>query len=288
MNPQQPNTPPPPPQDPPKPVAYDQYGQPLYAHPPVVHVPHAQQPPAPGQQPAPGAQQGSQSPTQSDQEEYDQNRPQVVHMIRSVDPDDPEIPPEVQAKHDESQKRFPYLNLSKGEYVISAVKRHPIGLVSIWAVVGLGILIIFIGFPFLLNSKTFFGGYSLPASAIMSGVVMLLLAAVLFILGGIIATIVYKANRFYLTNESVMQHIQTSLFSKKDQTISLQNIEDASFRQKGILQTLLNYGSIRLSTEGEETTYRFNFVANPKKEIDRLNNAVEAFKSFRPVDPNED
>ena len=118
---------------------------------------------------------------------------------------------------------------------------------------------------------------------IMSGGLVLLFAAVLFTLGGIIATVVYQANRFYLTNESVIQHIQTSLFSKKDQTISLANIEDASYRQQGILQTILNYGSIRLSTEGEETTYRFNFVANPKREVDKLNNAVEAFKNFRPV-----
>lgn len=117
----------------------------------------------------------------------------------------------------------------------------------------------------------------------MSGSIMLLLTAILFVLGGIIATMIYQANRFFLTNESVIQHIQTSLFSKKDQSISLANVEDASYRQQGILQTLLNYGSIRLSTEGEETTYRFNFVANPKKEIDKLNTAVEAFKNFRPI-----
>lgn len=95
---------------------------------------------------------------------------------------------------------------------------------------------------------------------------------------------IYDANRFFLTNESVIQHIQSGLFSKKDQTISLNNIEDASYRQHGILQTVLNYGSIRLSTEGEETTYRFYFVANPEEQIRLLNNAVEAFKNFRPVD----
>lgn len=40
---------------------------------------------------------------------------------------------------------------------------------------------------------------------------------------------------------------------------------------------------IRLSTEGEETTYRFNYVANPKRQTAILNNAVEAFKNGRPV-----
>ena len=62
------------------------------------------------------------------------------------------------------------------------------------------------------------------------------------------------------------------------------NIEDASYTQRGPVQQLLNYGSIRLSTEGDETTYRFDYVSNPKEEIATLNNAVEAFKNGRPVE----
>jgi hypothetical protein len=98
---------------------------------------------------------------------------------------------------------------------------------------------------------------------------------------------VYLANKFFLTNESVIQEVQLSLFSRHEQTVSLGNIEDASFRQSGMLQSILDYGSIRLSTEGDETTYRFNYVSNPKKQIALLNNAVEAFKLGRPVDTDE-
>lgn len=260
------------PQAAPKPVAYDQYGQPLYAHPPA---PQNQQVPA---QPQPTSEQAGQQNAAEGKP-----NPQVVYMTRAVDPHEQEVTPEIKAKHEESMKRYPHLNLSDGEFVISAIKRHPIGIFSIWGVVAAAVLVIFVGFPLLLSSGSLLGGGNLSAGAIMSGGIVLLLAAVLFVLGGIIATVIYRANRFYLTNESVIQHIQTSLFSKKDQTISLANIEDASYRQHGILQTLLNYGSIRLSTEGEETTYRFNFVANPKMEIDRLNNAVEGFKNFRPI-----
>lgn len=287
MNPQQPPDQMPQ-QDTAKPVAYDSYGRPLYAHPPqqpeqqqVAAAPRASQQPVTAEAPK------SEQEAQKNVAEGDTS-PQVVYMTRAVDPHQQEVSPEIKAKHDESIKRYSHLNLSDGEYVISAVKRHPIGLVSIWAVVAVAVLVIFIGFPMLLSNSTIFGDRGLPAQAVVSGGIVLLLAAVLFVLGGVIATVVYQANRFYLTNESVIQHIQTSLFSKKDQTISLANIEDASYRQQGILQTLLNYGAIRLSTEGEETTYRFNFVANPKKEIDRLNNAVEAFKNFRPVNDVDD
>ena len=40
---------------------------------------------------------------------------------------------------------------------------------------------------------------------------------------------------------------------------------------------------MRLSTEGEETTYRFNYVEDPKAQVATVNNAVEAFKNGRPV-----
>ena len=189
-------------------------------------------------------------------------------------------------RHKESAEKFPHLNLSEGEFVISAIQRHPIGLLSIWSVVGFIALLTFVGLPFLAANSGFAAvlfGDGISGSVIASLGFIMLLLLVLFVLGGIIATIVYQGNRFYLTNESVTQHIQTSLFSRKEQTISLSNIEDASFRQHGVVQTMLNYGSLRLSTEGDETTYRFNYVAQPQRQVTLLNNAVEAFKNGRPV-----
>ena len=237
----------------PKPVAYDHEGRPLYAHPPTV------------------------SPDTT---------PQVVQMMRPHEPIAPVISEEAKRRHAESSAKFPHLNLSEGEFVISAIKRHPIGLLSIWGVVAFVALLTFIGLPFLAANSgilSSFAGGGVDGTFIAGLGLIMLLLVVLFVLGGIIATIVYNGNRFYLTNESVTQHIQTSLFSRKEQTISLSNIEDASFRQQGIVQTLLNYGSLRLSTEGDETTYRFNYVAQPQRQVTLLNDAVEAFKNGRPV-----
>ena len=252
-----------------KPVAYDQYGRPLYAHPPQESA----QSPQPQQQPQP------QQPDQ--QNSADNNRPQVVYLSRAIDPHQQEISPEIQRKHEESKRKYPGLNLSEGEYVISALKRHPIGLISVWLLLGVVILAVLALQGLLMAAITLPVQFSSNVMVIL-GFGMLLLIMVM-ILSGLIYTVVYQANRFYLTNESVTQHIQSSLFSKKDQTISLGNIEDASYRKHGILQTVLNYGSIRLSKEGEETTYRFNFVANPEYQVRLLNDAVEAFKNFRPV-----
>lgn len=207
-----------------------------------------------------------------------------------MNPERPEIPEDIRRKAEESNKKYPHLNLSEGEYIISAVKRHPIGILLIWMVILL-VIGAFGGLAYLLfvdpssSMTTAFGDEEQTramAAVIIAGIAMVGL------LGGLAATYIYNNNRFYLTNESVIQEIQTSLFSKHEQTVSLSNVEDASYRQNNPLQMLLNYGSIRLSTEGDETTYRFSYVTNPKKHIAVLNNAVEAFKNGRPVHPPTD
>lgn len=228
-----------------KPVAYDSEGKPLYAAPPK------------------------------------EGEPQSVYFSRAVTPPKPDISDDVKARHEQSVSHFPALNLSEAEYVISAVQRHPIGLVApvlttvfLLALIASGLF----NYSFIMDAM---GIYSPPSygAILLVGILLMLLVLV----GGYIAIWIYTSNRFFLTNESVIQEIQTSLFTKHEQTVSLINIEDASFEQKGILQTLLNYGSIRLSTEGDETTYRFSYVTNPKQQIATLNNAVEAFKNGRPV-----
>ncbi len=215
-------------------------------------------------------------------------QPNVVWMARPHDPKAPYISEAVRSKHEESKKQYPYLNLSEGEYVISAVKRHPIGLMAIWGVVAIIIALAIFGIFAIMGARGGILDGVIAEESLPSLALMLLGLIVLFFVGGLFATQVYEGNRFFLTNESVTQHIQTSLFSRKEQTVSLANIEDASFRQHGILQSLLNYGSIRLSTEGDETTYRFNLVENPGNQIAILNNAVESFKNGRPIDISED
>jgi len=185
--------------------------------------------------------------------------------------------------HETSKEQYPLLNLSAGEYVISAVRRHPIGLILPLVA---GTLLIGLALAVLFNYDVIVE--SLAITGILSSVSTIALPILLFVviiaLGMFVSYYVYANNKFYLTNESVIQEIQTSLFSKQEQTVSLGNIEDASYTQRGILQQVLDYGDIRLSTEGDETTYRFSYVASPKNHIATLNNAVEAFKNGRPVE----
>lgn len=224
---------------------------------------------------------------QQDSPKSDAPPQQVVHVARPLEPQAPHISEETRRKHEESVRKYPELNLSEGEFVISAIRRHPIGLVPIWGIVGLLAVLTFLILPlYAANRQAVSDALLTEASTLPSpaavGLVLLGVLA-LFVLGGIVATWVYRGNKFFLTNESVVQIIKTNLFSTHEQTVSLANIEDASYRQRGIIQSLFNYGSLRLSTEGDETTYRFSYVANPKEQVAILNNAVEAFKMGRPV-----
>lgn len=213
----------------------------------------------------------------------DQQQPTIVHVSRAVEPVKPVVSPEAQRRHENSKRLYPHLNLSEGEYVVRSVRRHPIGLIAPQAI---GVLLITITLTIMTSFNEFVERFGIRGELAESGILFTfgMLFIIVVALGMAISAYVYISNKFFLTNESVIQEIQNSLFSRHEQTVSLANIEDASFTQKGILQYIFNYGSVRLSTEGDETTYRFSYVANPKEHVDTLNNVVEAFKNGRPVE----
>lgn len=235
-----------------QPVAYDSQGNPLYAR------------------PADPARTESKIATQA------------VHMTRPVEIEKPFISDATKIKHDQSRQLYPSLNISEGEYVIAEVRRHLIGL---FLQLASSVILVSLALTALFNYDLVVKGLNLtgPIASSAIGGLIILLVITLICLFTYISYFVYSNNRFYLTNESIIEQTQTGLFSRREQTISLGSIEDASYTQKGLLEQTIDYGSIRLSTVGDETTYRFRYVAKPKQTIDTLNNAVESFKNGRPV-----
>lgn len=195
------------------------------------------------------------------------------------------IPADLMARHEESLRKYPRVHLSKGEYVVMEVTRHPIGLLSIWLSMGLLILAALVLIPvYAANRAGIASALTFPVDKMPSdsAVSLLLLAlAALFVLGAFVATYVYNSNLFYLTNESIIQYIQSSIFSTKEQQINLVNIDDVSYRQQGILQQVLNYGTVRVSTEGDERNpYVFYFVARPQLVVRTINDSMEEATGF--------
>ena len=189
----------------------------------------------------------------------------------------------VEKLHADSIAAHPELNLSEEEYILAEVYRHPIGFMV--PLIG-GIVLICLILTGIFSYPTIISGLGIQDDAPNAGIIALIGIILCAIVAGFtyMSVWIYRANRFFLTNESVIQEIQMSLFSRREQTVSLGNIEDASFIQSGIMQSMFDYGSIRLSTEGDETTYRMSYVSSPRKQVARLTNAVEDFKNGRRVD----
>ncbi len=224
-----------------------------------------------------------QSAQQSAQNIPPAQRPTAANSVASRQ--EISIPPDLMAKHEESLRQYPRVHLSKGEYVVMEVRRHPIGLVSIWVLIVLLVVATFAILPFysmnreLIASTLSIAAASLPTAASLTFPILAL--AALFFLGGLVAVYVYNSNLFYLTNESIIQYIQSSIFSTKEQQINLVNIDDVSYRQQGILQQVLNYGTVRVSTEGDERNpYVFYFVARPQLVVRTINDAMEEATGF--------
>ena len=206
------------------------------------------------------------------------SRVQPESIVKSSDTS--EVSLETKLKHDSSKRFYPTINLQDDEYVIATIQRHPIGLLGPFTI---GILLMAFEISVLYNYDLFVRSFNLTGDAAQASTIALpiLLITILIGIGTYIAYFVYTSNKFYLTNENVIQAVQVSLFSHVEQTVSLDNIEDARFQQKGIFQQFFDYGSIRLSTEGNATAYNFTYAAHPKECIDMLNNAIEICKNKR-------
>ena len=269
----------------PQPVAYDVEGRPLYHHPQretaSTQLNEATNPSLVSTRP--DAYEGHNFNPKV-RAQY-ANEPDYVHTTRPLEPKVPEVSEALKRKHEESVRLYPFLNLSEGEFVMLRIRRHPIGLlipIFITSFVLIVLLVMMALVPdFYATIQAESSMINFPGADVVVGV-LLLLVILVGLIGGV-AIWVYLKNQFFLTNEAVIQEVQHGLFSHREQTVSLGSIEDASYKRQGILQHIFDYGTMRLSTEGEETTYRFAYVENPKQQIATVNDAVEAFKNGRPV-----
>jgi Bacterial membrane flanked domain. len=186
----------------------------------------------------------------------------------------------VKLRHDRSANDYPDLKLGEDEYVELSVVRHKIGYFLIWVgEVSAIVLLLTLWIVMMTTEEPVISGLNPEAKGYIS--VAIFAVCLLSFLFGWIGMMIYKNNHFYVTNKRVIQHAMHGLFDRTVQTIDLDSVEDISYRQSGILQILINYGTIRLSTIGDETTYQFNFVQEPKEQIRGIIAVLDELKKQR-------
>ena len=149
-------------------------------------------------------------------------------------------------------KDFPFLELEDNEYVEYAFKRARVWLNLILGGLAAGLILILLAFLLVLMGKD-----SLNATGINFLYIILGALLVSVFLVGLFTIMVYRGNKLFITNKHVIQLIMSSPMANSVNMIDLTSIEDTSFSQNGFMQKMFGYGTFRLSTVGEETTYTF-------------------------------
>ncbi len=176
-----------------------------------------------------------------------------------------------------TKKDFPGITLEKNEHVKLKVRRSRVIPIAIWT----GMIIATILFT-TLNMVILTG----PNSAFMNldstsrgflGIIISVVFGVVLI-AALISVHVYSNNRLLVTDKRIVQQVQSSLFSSSTNVIDLVSIEDVSFKQEGIFEHLLQIGTLKMSTVGDETTYTFKFVDTPIDELETITHLVHVIK----------
>lgn len=163
--------------------------------------------------------------------------------------------------------------LEPGEQLVVIVRKHPIGIVGIYVEALAGLLVVF-GL-FLAIAPDFFNGLSTQAYKVLVGVIVFGLAILILFL--FIATYVYRQSRLLVTDRSLVQILQKSLFIRKISRLSMSNVEDVSAEERGILSTIFNYGTIVVQTAGALDNFIFPYCPNPAKYADQIIEARQRY-----------
>ena len=140
-------------------------------------------------------------------------------------------------RHERSKKDFPGLRLDEDEYVEFAFRRAKVCLMLIICGTGIAMIILLLAFLLVLMGQSMIDEMG-------QNYIFIILAALLAatVLIGLVALRIYGGNKLFITNKRAIQMIMMSPFANSVNVIDLVSVEDASFRQEGILQNLFHYG----------------------------------------------
>lgn len=182
-------------------------------------------------------------------------------------------------RHGRSKKDFPFLKLEDDEYVEFALSRAKISLF-----LTLGAIVAALGVALFIFLFALIGQASLDDMG--RNFLFIILSALILaaIVAGLVAIMIYRGNKLFITNKHVIQMVMNSPMSTSTNIIDLSSIEDASFSQNGIMQKLFHFGTFRLATVGDETTYTFNYSDISSIELKEVSKLISEAKKKKKGD----
>ncbi|HVX58581.1 MAG TPA: PH domain-containing protein [Candidatus Saccharimonadales bacterium] len=156
--------------------------------------------------------------------------------------------------------------IEPGEVIETVVHRHPIGIVGIYVEMITGIVVVLIGVALALAGT--FGKLPTDAKAWVGMGAFLLIGFLVIIL--LVSSYVYRASRIIITDQSLVAVVQQAIFSRKISRLSMSNVEDVTAEQRGILPSMLNFGTLTIQTAGQEDNFIFPFCPRPNDVADQI------------------
>lgn len=163
--------------------------------------------------------------------------------------------------------------LEPGEHLVTVVRRHPIGIVGIYAEMLVGIFGVIA--LVLLAIFSFFKTLSGSDKGLIGALAIFVVGFMVILL--VISTVVYHRCRLIVSDKSVIQVLQKALFNRKISRLSMSNVEDVNVEQQGILPSMFNYGTLTIQTAGEEDNFVFPFCPDPDNYANRILEARQQF-----------
>lgn len=150
--------------------------------------------------------------------------------------------------------------LDADETLVCEIHKHPLGLIVMYlgtfvGLVAASAMILFL-IPQLVSpeSRSNIEGYLIVA---------LIVVAMFMGIGLLIATYVYHQTMLIISNKNVTQIIQRSLFSRRISELSMSNVEDVTADKNGIIQSIFDYGQLRVETAGSLENFIFDYCPRP-------------------------
>lgn len=174
---------------------------------------------------------------------------------------------------------FKYIEFDDDEVLLAEVRKHPIGLIFI-SITGIFIAsILMIALMALALSTETLGlefdeiSGGLKGGLIAGGTTLALLTLAVTA----ITIFIYNRNVVYITNEKIAQVMYRSIFNRIVTQLGINNVQDVTITQRGILPRVFNYGTMLIETAGEVPNCAFTFVPKP---YDNAHVIIEAHEAY--------
>lgn len=147
--------------------------------------------------------------------------------------------------------------VDEDETKLYEVYKHSFGIVVVYIQTALG-MVLATGLAYFLLPSVIAD----TERAFLIGSIFAALSVLLAFIVIVLATIVYKQSRLIVTDRNITQVLQYGLFNRKVSQLNMMNVEDVTSTQNGFIATMMNFGTLKIETAGEQSNFNFTYCPN--------------------------